>query len=108
MSRTYYSKADSGYMKSLHQDLAEKHSNQFENCEKNLETTIASMKWWYMQIPKGSHPVDLNPKSMARYYICSCYIHELIRYLHFLDKFEYACENYDIDEIVKVEFLIPK
>lgn len=107
MSKIYYSKADTKYTVELHNTLIQEHFDKFKGCAKNLDNTIKSMKFWYMHLPKVGHPADMNPKTVARYYICSQYLHELIRYLHFINKFDEAVETYDIDDILKVEFLQP-
>lgn len=99
---------DTKYASKLNKELSEKHNKIFDGRIKDLSLTIDSMKWWYRQMPKVScHCADLNPKTAARYYVCAAYIHELIRYLHLISKFGTACELYDIDDIIKVEFLIP-
>ncbi len=102
-------KIDTKYATELSKDLLAKHNEKFEGRKKDLPLTIESMKWWYMQLPKVNiHCADMNPKTGARYYICSAYIHELIRYLHLINKFGTAQEEYDIEDILKTEFLLPK
>ena len=100
--------ADTKMMTQLNKELSEKHNKIFSGRKKNLTLTIESMKFWYTQMPKiSTHPADMNPKTAARYYVCSSYIHELIRYLHQINKFGTAQELYDIDDILKVHFVIP-
>ena len=104
----FYMTADTKYMTRLNNKLSEKHNKIFDGREKNLKLTIDSMKFCYAQMPKiSTHPADMNPKTAARYYVCSSYIHELIRYLHLISKFGTAQELYDIDDILKVHFIMP-
>lgn len=104
----FYMKIDTKYASELNKELSEKHNKIFDGREKNLKLTVESMKWWYTQMPKiSNHPADMAPKTASRYYVCSAYIHELIRYLHLISKFGIAQELYDIDEIIKVKFLYP-
>lgn len=103
---SYYIKADGRYMNQLHDDLLGKHQRAFEGCDKGIDSCVKSLRWWYMHLPKGIHPADLNPKTAARYFICSRSIHEVVKYLHYTDHYDEAIERYDLDEIVNTAFLL--
>ena len=97
---------DANYLEQLQKKLKGKHDKKFADCSVNFKTAMRSVKWWYKQLPDiNCHPADLNPKTGARYYLASAYIYEIFRYLKSINKLQYAVDNFDLEDILKVEFL---